>query len=205
MLNSFRILAVAALLLTLGVGAAMAGNPDPNLSTVPNVVVSPNGALAYQVDVQGSAGAIEGALVVLRFTAEANGFLCWCAGQDRPEISSITDAAGLATFNIQGGGCLDPAALGAGFAVEVFADGILLDEVGVVSSDAADDAGVFPPDGWNPGGTCAVGLSDASIHTTPISGGAYAFCTDINSDLAVDLVDAVILTPQISGGASCGQ
>jgi len=195
-------------LLTLGVFAATvatAGVPDPNLSTVPNVLVSPGGVMGYTVTVISTEGPVDGALVQLSFSAEAAGLVCWCQGQTQPLIEGNTDASGVVTFNIAAGGCVDPATVTTPPAVEVFANGFFLKEVGVVSPDAVDDAGLLPIDGWNPGGVCTVGLSDASFHTSPLKTGAYSFCTDMDSDLDCDLDDAVALTPGIKLGYTCTQ
>ncbi len=189
----------------LSAGTAAAGVPDPGLSTVPNVVVSPLGNLTYTVNVQGSGGPIDSALVQLIFSDEADTLVCWCVGATHPVIEAVTNASGDADFLISGGGCVDPSASVSGTIVEVYANGIKLSEVGVVSPDAVDNGGILPTAGWNPGGSCSVGLSDATYHTGPISSGAYDYCTDIDSDGAVTLTDAVVLTQPISAGDVCTQ
>jgi len=187
--------------LTIG-GAATAGIPDPEFSNIGNVVYAPGGEVAYEVTIGSSDGPVEGAVVRLRFTAEAEGLICWCDGQTHPEIDAVTDLNGVASFNISAGGCLDPALLGAP-PVEVFADGIFMKAVGAVSPDGVDGAGLPATGGWNPGTTCAVSVGDAVFHTSPLKTGTYSFCTDFDSDLDCDLTDAVILTSPVKVGDFC--
>ena len=194
--------------LTLGLLAhdsLSAGVPDPGLSDAPNVIVSPLGNLEYTVTVVGSSGPIDTALVQLIFSDDADSLVCWCTTQTHPVIEALTNAAGEASFFIAGGGCIDPALTASGLAVEVFANGIKLGEVGVVSPDAVDGTGTKPTGGWNPGGFCSVGLSDGAYHTGPISTGAYDYCTDLDSDGNVSLADAVTLTAPIADGDTCTQ
>jgi hypothetical protein len=194
---------IPLLLVSLLIPALAGANvPDPALSTVPNVIMTPQGTIPYVVNVVGSQGPVDAALVEVVFTAAADPLICWCPGQVHPTITALTDPAGDAVFVIEGGLCMDPSRLG-GTAVEVFANGIKLAEVGSVSPDAVDAAGLLSTGGGVIGPPCSVGLSDATFHTPSISSGLYEFCTDINSDLLVDLTDAVILTPPISGGDTC--
>jgi len=186
-----------------GAGLAQAGLPSSSLSTVPNVLISPDGTLEYIVTVVGDTGPIDTALVQLSFSAEASNLICWCTGQTKPLIEARTDAAGQASFFIAGGGCLNPDSVATPPPVEVYANGILLREVGVVSPDAVDSDGYLPTQGWNTGVLCTAGLSDAARHTNPISSGQYDFCTDMDSDLDCDLEDAVAITPLLAGGAAC--
>lgn len=199
-----RTLAILALSLAVA-GAAFAGTPDPALSTVPNVVVSPGGVMSYVVTVVSAQGPVDGALVQLSFSTEAAGLVCWCQGQTQPLIEATSDASGLATFNISAGGCIDPSLVSSPPAVTVYANGFVLKEVGVVSVDAVDGSGLLPTDGWAPGGICTAGLTDATFHTPAIANGFYSFCTDINSDGACNLDDAVAITPGLSAGWTCTQ
>jgi hypothetical protein len=198
----FRILLVACAAGVLLAGNAWSATPDPALSTVPNVVVEPGGSLAYRVTVVSVNGPVPGAIVRLHLTSEGDGLLGWCTSQGHPDIDATTNGSGVATFNVAGGGCLNPAALSAP-PVQVFANGVLLRQVGIVSGDAVDDSGKLPTQGWNPGVNLKVALSDAVFHTAPLKTGAYNFCTDINSDGACNLTDAVILTPPIKTGHTC--
>lgn len=184
-------------------GAASAGVPNPSLSTVPNIVLTPDGSLPTTIIVVGDEGAIDTALVQIVFSSEAAGIICWCTGQTQPLIQGLTNASGEVTFFVGGGGCVDPADVGVPPAVEVFANGTLLAEVGTVSVDAVDGAGLKPTEGWNPVGICTAGLNDATFHTPPLSQGFYSFCTDMDSDLDCDLVDAVTLTPGLKNGITC--
>jgi len=189
----------------VAVSVASAGTPDPSLSTVPNVLVSPGGIVPYNVTVISTEGPVNGALVQLSFSTEAAGLVCWCNGQTQPMIEGTTDASGIATFNVSAGGCVDPALVSSPPAVEVYANGFLLAEVGVVGVDAVDGSGLLPTQGWDTGGVCTAGLSDASYHTPAISLGMYQFCTDLDSDGDCDLDDAVALTPGLKGGWLCNE
>ena len=197
-----RILLVACAAGVLMAGNAWSATPDPALCTVPNVVVEPGGVLPYKVTVVSAAGPVAGAIVRLHVTAEGEGLIGWCTGQAHPDIDATTNGSGVATFNVAGGGCLNPAALSAP-PVQVFANGVLLGQVGIVSGDVVDDAGKLPTQGWNPGATLKVALSDAVFHTAPLKTGTYNFCTDLNSDGACNLTDAVIITPPIKTGHIC--
>jgi hypothetical protein len=181
---------------------ARAGIPDPALSTIPNVLYAPGGSTPYTCTIVGSDGPVEGAVVQIVFSAAAEAVLCWCNGEVPPEFALETDASGEATFFIAAGGCLDPADF-VDPPIEVFADGILMAQVGGVSADLVDGAGLKPGQGWDPVGFCTTGLPDAVYVTPPISFGAYDFCTDFDSNLVVDLDDAVFITPAISHGLTC--
>ena len=100
----------------------------------------------------------------------------------------------------------DPAIPGSlKYAAEIFGDGIRLDELGIVSPDVVDNAGrrALDSPGWNPAGTCAVGLADAVEHTGPIAESLYSWCSDMNCDGQVSIADAVLMTPSLAGAASC--
>jgi hypothetical protein len=190
---------------TVLAAVAQAGDfPDPQYSTVPNVVYSPQGSIDYEVVVASSAGPIQGVVVTVKFTAEAMGLICMCSGGG-DTYHAVSDINGVAKFNIAAGGCLDPSQLSAPPA-EVYANGgLLLGQVGATGADVVDNTGLFPWQGWNPGGTCDAGVGDAVVHTGPIKSGAYSFCTDVNSNGSIDLGDAVILTPAIKNGEVCSQ
>ena len=208
--RSFRSL-TAVLCVGLGLitfcNNADAGVPDPALSTAGNVIVSPAAAITYTVNVAGSGGPIDSSLVQIVFSSECQSYLCWCVGQVySPSIDQYSDALGDANFNIAAGGCVDPAVLVSDpYCARVFADGVLLAEVGVVSSDRVDGSGVEAPNGWNPAGTCIVASNDGVSFTSAIVTNTYEFCTDINSDLLVNATDAVTLTPDIVANSSCSQ
>ena len=201
-----RLIQVLSTALVVGVataGVASAGVPNPSLSTVPNIVLTPDGSLPTTVIVVGDVGAIDTALVQVVFSAEAAGIICWCTGQTEPLIQGLTNASGEVTFFVAGGGCVDPLDVGMPPAVEVFANGILLAEVGTVSPDAVDPGGLKPTEGWNPGGICTPGLNDVVFHTAPIADGFYSFCTDLDSDMDCDLDDALLITPGLKNGVTC--
>lgn len=199
------------LLTTLGLALvfmtapAWANIPNSSLSTVPNVIVEPGGLTDYTVTIVGQLGPVHQALVELIFSPAADTLLCWCDGQTHPVITGLTDPNGDVVFNISGGGCIDPALLPGGVAVEVFANGFKMAEVGVVSADAVDSSGNLTTEGWNPVGSCSVGLSDATYFSQSISTGVYEFCADLNSDGSVGLEDGVMLTQPITSGIFCTQ
>jgi hypothetical protein len=195
----------AALLIAAGIlwaGVAHGGLPDPAFSDVPNVLMSPNATLTYTVMVGSQDGPVAGAVVEIQFSAEAMTLGCWCQGQPNDVVQGVTDGAGEVSFNIAGGGCLNPAFLTEAPAA-VYADGRLLAEVGVVNVDAVDGSALFPWQGWNPGSMCAAGTSDAIFHTGPFSTAAYEYCSDLDSNGVVSLGDSILATPGLAGGAAC--
>lgn len=185
-------------------GVSYAGVPNPSLSTVPNIVTSPNGGMETLIVVVGDEGPIDTAVVQIVFSTEVAGLVCWCTGQTEPVVTGTTNASGQVSFFIAGGGCIDPTAVSSPPAVEVFANGYFLKQVGVVSVDAVDGTGKLPTDvGYSTGGVCSAGLSDATFFTGPLKNGIYEFCADLDSDLDCDLDDAVAITPGIKTGATC--
>jgi hypothetical protein len=197
---------------------ASANVPVPNLSTVRDCVgLSPNGALVYSVTIIGTQGPINAATVEIRFNVPGDTLTCWCSVVPDPggvptthSFFANTNAGGVATFNLRGGGCIErglTAIPGSNeFAGEVFAQGVKMAEFGTVSPDAVDGAGRLPtqtPGLWDPAGTCATALADAVQHTTPLATSTYEWCTDINCDDVVGLTDATILTPFLAGSAAC--
>jgi len=186
---------------------SFAGLPDPALSNVPNVVMSPSGGLTYTVDVIAGDGPVDSSLVEIVFSTEVDNLICWCVGQDHTNrtISAFSNALGAADFNISGGGCVDSSLVASPPAVQVFATGQLLGQVGVVSPDVVDGSGAVAtdPGGWDPLGVCNVAVGDAVFHTSPIANSVYTFCTDMNSDNTVSLTDAVLITNDIANAASC--
>lgn len=210
-----RFLRLGTLLAMVGVLAAstaLAGIPDPLLSTVPNVVYCPKADLTYKVTVMSSLGPVGGASVEVRINGAINNKLCWCtAGGDAPSSGSTKNASpvsftktangvGVASFNIAAGGCV--ARVPASRIIEVFANSIKIGEVGGLSPDAVDQTGKLPFDtGYNPT-QCEVGLADSS-YLTPAFKGAANFCGDFNSSGSVSLADVVIFTPHAKGAHSC--
>lgn len=212
-----RVLALAV----VGVACASlaaANVPVPELSTVPKCLgISPNGNLAYRVTIVGIAGPINASRVEIRFNIPGDTLVCWCSVVPDPgpvptthSFFANTNASGVATFNIRGGGCIQlglAAIPGANdIAGEIFADNVKMQEFGTVSPDAVDGAGRLPTTTtslWDPAGTCGTGLADAVQHTTPLATSVYDWCTDVNCDNACGVADAVILTPFLSSAASC--
>jgi hypothetical protein len=181
-------------LMTLSVPAG-AGIPDPALSTIPNVLSVPGGLLPFTVTIVGDGGPVAAATVELRYTGVGEASACWCVGQPHPAVSAVTNGSGIAAFNVSGGGCLDPATIAGGVAVEVFVNDIKLKEIGQVSPDILLD----------PAGTCEVALSDAVQFTAPLSTGTFSYCFDLNSDGAVGLTDAVLFTSPAASAATCAE
>jgi len=172
---------------------ARAGVPDPALSTIPNVVGVPGGGILYTMTIVGSSGPIDSANVTLIWSTPGDTSTCWCPGQTHPTVTANTNASGIATFNLALGGCLNPATIPGGLAVEVFVNGIKLKEVGQVSPDVIS---VHAP-------PCLVSLNDAVAFTGPLATNTYSFCYDLNSDLQVGLIDAVTLTPHVATAKHC--
>jgi hypothetical protein len=156
------------------------------------------------VTIVGSTGPVDNALVRLEFSPEVQPLDCWCAGQTHPAIDAVTNASGVATFFIAGGGCFDPAHF-TNPPVSVYANGILMAEVGMVSPDMVDGAGNPPWTPWSLSASCTSGLTDAVAHTAPIKSGAYSYCSDLNTDGTVSVLDAVLLTPSVKTGAACAR
>ena len=65
--RSFMAVLCVALGLITFCNIADAGVPDPLLSTVPNVIVSPDASMGYTVNVAGSGGPIDSSLVQIVF------------------------------------------------------------------------------------------------------------------------------------------
>lgn len=187
----FLVLAVGLL---LAPAAVKAGVPDPALSTIPNVLGSPDGGLAYRVTIVGTSGPIDSANVTLVWTVAGDTATCWCTTQTHPSVSSTTNASGIAVFNLRLGRCLNPATIPGGVAVEVFVNSIKIKEVGQVSPDVVG-AALGPP--------CMAALGDAIAFTAPLATATYGFCYDLNSDGQVGASDAVLLTAPVAGSATC--
>lgn len=172
---------------------AMAGIPDCNLSVIPNVIASPNGTIPTTFTIVSTSGPINGATVELRYSVNGNAAACWCTGQVHPIISGVTNASGQVTFNVSGGGCLNPATISGGVAIEVYVNNIPCKQIGQVSPDVVSTTTA----------PCQVALADAVNFTTPLSTSSYSYCHDLNSDLAVGLTDAVLFTTPASVAATC--
>lgn len=188
-----RVLSLATVALVTMAGAAMAGIPDCNLSVIPNVISTPNGTIPTTFTIVSSSGPINNATVELRYSANGNAAACWCTGQVHPNISGVTNASGQVTFNVSGGGCLNPATISGGVALQVFVNNIPCKQIGQVSPDVINTTS--PP--------CAVTLADAVNFTAPLATATYDFCHDLNSDLAVGLTDAVLFTTPAATAATC--
>ncbi|NNF07260.1 MAG: hypothetical protein HKN21_10915, partial [Candidatus Eisenbacteria bacterium] len=166
------------------------------------ITLTPDASFSVSITVNGTTGPVSGALVELRIRAAADPLICWESGQGHPSITGITNGSGVATFNIGGGGCVDPQRFGQA-AVDVFADGVKLAEVGVNSPDVVNSMGELPTaQNYVQDPLCIVGLADAVFHTDGIVAGNFEYCSNFTApfDDAVSLGDAIILTSYIVGG-----
>lgn len=177
----------------LAASVCWGGVPDPSLSTVPNVLGVPGGSMEYKVTIIGSSGPIDSANVQLVWTTAGDTATCWCPTQTHPSVTATTNASGVATFNLALGGCLDPAVIPGGVAVQVYVNSIAFVQVGQVSPDVVSTHA--PP--------CQVSLADAVDFTPDLAGSVYNFCHDLNSDLSVGIIDAVVFTPHAAAGTHC--
>jgi hypothetical protein len=206
MARFFRLSMLLAAVGIFAATAAVANIPSPELSDVPRyLTITPDASFGYTVTVNGPQGPVNGAGVELRVSIFADPLVCWCAGQAHPSITGVTNVNGQVTFNVAGGGCIMPGALGE-VVCDVLADGILLGQVGINSPDAVNGAGFLnTDDDFTFDASCAVSLADAVFHTTPIAGGLAEPCTkftDLNNPFVV-VTDAVTVTPYIVNGVSC--
>jgi hypothetical protein len=205
-----RMILLAGSVGILAASLAVANIPQADLSTVPScMIVSPDGALDYTVEVIGSIGPVNGADVEILVYTDADALVSWCVGQNHPSILGNTDANGQYTFNIAAGGCVDAIRHG-DVVYRVFADGVPIGEGSpqlpgaIVSPDAVNEAGLLPTDGDYVADTeSAVTLADAVFHTGPIVTAVLEQCTDFNSDDVINVSDAVIVTPYIINATSC--
>ncbi len=226
-----RVLAVVLLLLLSMPGALLAG-PPPGFSNVPDAMtLSPgtrypsNPIGGFTIHIEGSLGPVKGSFVEVEISPDADLLVSWCrapyggaAGQSHPLLTGFTDVNGNVTFEVYGGGCLNPAAyFGPTFILQVRADGIVLDEPFINSPDVVDLHGKKatdpPPEGGTmrcdpgPEGTsiASVSLSDAVFHTRGIQLGAREPCTKFTPPFngSVGVSDAVFLTPYIKNGNVC--
>jgi hypothetical protein len=201
---------------------ALANIPSPELSNVPDAITLSTGAPfvgnpigSFLVNVQGSLGAVNGALVEVEISAQADALIAWCQGHTPPLFSGFSNASGNITFNFQGGGCIEPNAwqgppqLGPTFIGQVRADGVILDEVYIVSPDAVNNNGKLPttaPIGRNCiAGSTQVGLADGVFHTRSIKLGLVNICTKMTPpfNAAVGVLDAVYITPYVKQSKFC--
>lgn len=198
---------------------AFANVITPELCTVPGVVTMSPGTRyggnpigGYTVKVEGTVGPVNGAIVEVEFSEDADALVAWCQGQTHPILTGSTDANGDVSFEFFGGGCLDldkaPTATFSTYIVQVRADNIVLDEPAVSSPDRVDAAGRVATDDKYvlcDGGTTIVGLADAVAHTRPIKLALVDQCSKFTSPFtdAVGLDDAVYVTPYIKNSNFC--
>jgi hypothetical protein len=208
-------LPAVSLALLLTAGTALAQPPCPELSVVPRVIpLTADGSLEYVVGPMWKPDPLNcqvqhlavGATIEIRFPAMADDAICWCDPDPGPTphvITGVTDGQGKATFRIRAGGCIPIAPGVPAFAAEVFMDGVKMQECGTVSPDLVDSEGRRTTEGWDPGGTCGIGLSDAVELTGPFSTSTYDWCADVNGDNAVGLSDAVLASPALANAITC--
>lgn len=177
----------------------VAGQPHAGNSTVPNILYEPGGLLTYQVLVRDEASnPVSGAQVEIVTPPAISTILCACTFSN--PLIDVTDVNGVASFQIQAGGCIDPDSVGAYF--EVHADNSFLASVGGVSPDAVDDSGRLPWQGWSPT-LCQTGIADAIFHYNSISIRSFSFCTDLDSDGRISMLDAILMTDSVQIGTNC--
>jgi hypothetical protein len=213
-----RVLAIG-LLLTIAVAPSVDAGTDGemfiNLSNVPDaIILSPgvrypsNPIGGFTIHVEGRVGPVKGSFVEVEVSPDADLLVSWCrapfggaAGQSHPVLTGFTDVNGNVTFELYGGGCLNPNDFfGATFIAQVRADGIVLDEPFINSPDAVDYRGRKATDAPPEGGTV-----DAVFHTRPIKMGLREHCTKFTPPFngTVGVSDAVFLTPYIKNGNVC--
>lgn len=213
---------------------ASAGAGDdywPNLSNVPDAITLSPGSRypanpigGFTVHVEGPLGPVDGSFVELEIASDADLLVSWCkaphggaSGQVHPILTGFTDGNGNITFEVYGGGCLDPADyFGPTFIAQVRADGIVLDEPFINSPDVVNNQGKKATDAPPAGGLrrcdqandvdmAQVSLSDAVYHTLPIKIARRESCTKFTPPFNgnVGVSDAVFLTPYIKNGNVC--
>ena len=211
--------------------AVASAGPPPIYSNVPDaIVLSPGSRYAgnpiggFTVHVEGPLGPTAGMFVEVEISADADVLVSWCkaphggaSGQVHPILTGFTDANGNITFEMYGGGCLDPNDFfGATFIAQVRAEGIVLDEPFINSPDVVNEQGQkatdTPPTGGvkrcdlvNAVNIAQVSLSDAVYHTQPIKAGLREACTKFTPPFNgnVGVSDAVFLTPYVKNGNAC--
>ena len=230
-----RVLAIGLLLTIATAPSVIAGTDQDwfiNLSNVPDAItLSPGVRYAsnpiggFTIHVEGRLGPVQGSFVEVEVSPDADLLVSWCrapfggaSGQSHPILTGFTDGNGNVTFELYGGGCLNPNDFfGATFIAQVRADGLVLDEPFINSPDVVDNQGRkatdTPPDGgalrcdpWAEGASvAAVSLSDAVFHTRGIKLGLRETCTKFTPPFngAVGVSDAVFLTPYIKNGNLC--
>ena len=83
-MGGFSRLLIAGVAVALGAATSWASVPDAANSTVPNVVYNPTGDKEYTVVIRDNANnPVQGVLVRIIFSEEADTTLCWCGGQGR--------------------------------------------------------------------------------------------------------------------------
>ena len=210
------ILAVAALAIAAG---SYANIPEAELSDVPSVITLSPGDLyganpigTFVVHVEGQIGAVNGSLVEIEVSDDADVLIAWCGSpfnQIHPLLTAFSDPNGDATFTFFGGGCISyDDFFGATFIAQVRADGIVLGEPAMTSPDAVNSQGRIATDTEASNcesGETQVGLSDAVFHTGPIKLGLEEFCSKYTPpfDDPVGLDDAVFVTPYIKNSNFC--
>ena len=211
------ILAVSALAIAAG---AYANIPDPALSDVPAAITLSPGTIydgnpigTYVVHVEGPIGAVNGALVEVEVSPDADVLIGWCGNpynQIHPLLTAFSDANGDASFTFYGGGCIDPDEFeGASFIAQVRANTIPLGQPYLTSPDAVNSQGrtaTQTEESNCTGGSTEVGLSDAVYHTRPIKLALPdEVCTKMTPpfDGPIEVVDAVFLTPYIKNSNIC--
>lgn len=229
MARFFRVSLLAAMALVIATGA-LANIPDPNLSTVPDVLtVTPDGSFEIVIVIQGAQGPVNGSFVEIEFSPVAggpyglpqtDGLIAWSdpipAIADVPTggpgggflFSGNTSPTGEIRFRIAAAGCVAEKVDDiAPYVAQVRADNIVMNECYVNSPDVVDALGALPEDldysiCNQATGSTSVGLADALFHTPPISQGQAEVCSKFTApyDGPVGIGDATVLTPYVKAG-----
>ncbi len=222
MARFFRVSLLVAVASALVATVAFANIPDPALSTVPGyITVSDDGSYTVTIQVRGPQGGVDGALVELEVSSDADALVAWAnpvpGGADSPSqilvgggriFAKNANSVGDVTFNIAGGGCIDAAAFSGGsFICQVRADGVLLGEPGINSPDVVNTNGDLPTDidaSICLSNTSGVSVSDAVFHARNIKSGAASVCSDFTDPYGdgVSVSDAVVAAGYIKAGSS---
>ena len=174
----------------------------------------------FSVVVRDAAGVVvPGATVSLTFDPGAVPLISWCGGAP-PVLVGLTGLDGGISFNVLGGGCIDPANPAQACAMPAPATVTVVGPAGVGGAFAVPIPCIRSPDAVNaaaalpacPGistctaGVAIAGLPDAVFHTPAVKLGLVAPCSKMSPPWggAVGVLDAILLTPYLKTGAFCG-
>jgi hypothetical protein len=196
---------IAAAALAIVTTGALANIPDPNLSTVPDLItITPDGNFDVVIVVNGALGPVPGAVVTIQFSPDATRLIAWadplqngdspshlqCDAEPYRTYTSVADGSGQAHFHIAGGGCIETDAYananGTLYIAHVEADHVVLGEPQVNSPDVVNSLGhkctytQINPDGESlcEGGISQVSANDGAYHAPQFKQGIVDLCSD---------------------------